>query len=340
MRARLERRTLAFAQPLPTAFGTLERRELIVLRLEAPDGAQGLGEAAPLTPYDGVELDDVEEQLGELPGLLREIGDARHPELLAAAAQRGLGPHAVSALDVALWDMAGRRAARPLAALLAPDPLAAVAVNATIAATAPDRAAELAAEAIVAGFRCLKLKVGKGDDGARLAAVRAATGPAAAIRLDANGAWSPPRAIGALRAMAGDVIELCEEPVHGVEGLRAVREALGGVPPIAMDETAAEPGAAASGATDAVCLKVAACGGVTGLLELARAARGAGSEVYLASTFDGPVGVAAGLHAAAALRVARPCGLATLALFAEPDPLPPHAGSIAVPAGPGLGVMV
>ena len=41
------------------------------------------------------------------------------------------------------------------------------------------------------------------------------------------------------------------------------------------------------------------------MLEDARAARAAGSSVYLASTFDGPLGIAAGVHAAAALRISR-----------------------------------
>jgi hypothetical protein len=44
------------------------------------------------------------------------------------------------------------------------------------------------------------------------------------------------------------------------------------------------------------------------------------------------------LHAAAVLRPARACGLATLALFADrEDPLPSRAGRIEVPAGSGLG---
>jgi L-alanine-DL-glutamate epimerase-like enolase superfamily enzyme len=64
--------------------------------------------------------------------------------------------------------------------------------------------------------------------------------------------------------------------------------------------------------------------------------------VYLASTLDGPLGVAAALHAAAALssRGALPhCGLATLGLFADlEDPLPPRRGAIALPDAPGLGV--
>jgi L-Ala-D/L-Glu epimerase len=183
----------------------------------------------------------------------------------------------------------------------------------------------------------VKVKVGVGDDAGRLAAVRAAVGPDVAIRIDANGAWTVEQAIAALGVLEPVGIELCEEPVHGIEALRAVREAAG--VPVAMDETARDPAAVGSGAADAVCLKVSALGGLSALVDAAALARGAGSDVYLASTLDGPAGVAAALHAAAALRVTRPCGLATLGLFADlDDPFPPRNGEIAVPHGPGLGV--
>jgi L-alanine-DL-glutamate epimerase-like enolase superfamily enzyme len=125
--------------------------------------------------------------------------------------------------------------------------------------------------------------------------------------------------------------------VHGVDELRRVRDE--STVPIAMDETAALPGALASGATDAVCLKVARCGGISGLLEAAATARAAGSEVYLASSYDGPAGIAAALHAAAVVEPERASGLATLGAFAGlDDPFAPVGGRIAVPAGPGLGV--
>jgi L-Ala-D/L-Glu epimerase len=64
-------------------------------------------------------------------------------------------------------------------------------------------------------------------------------------------------------------------------------------------------------------------------LEDARSARAAGADVYLASTFDGPRGIAAAVHAAAALRITRSCGLATGALRA-------HDGVIDVPMTAGL----
>src|SRR5205085_10107081 len=100
------------------------------------------------------------------------------------------------------------------------------------------------------------------------------------------------------------------------------------------------PGAVDSGAADCVCLKVAACGGVTRLWDAAGRARAAGSEVYVASTYDGPIGIAAGVHAAAALGPDIPaCGLATLSLFEGiEDPFPVREGRIEVPRGPGLGI--
>ena len=225
---------------------------------------------------------------------------AGHDDLLAAcAAERDL-PQALAAIDLALWDRAGRRAGRPVARLLAPGAAERVAVNATLSAADRAGAAAQAAAAAAAGFGCVKVKVGIGDDAGRVAAVRAAAGREVAIRVDANGAWSTAReALANLRALAGAGLEYAEEPVHGLDALAEVRAA--GVVRVAMDETAAEPGAVASGATDAVCLKIARCGGITGLLRDARAARAAGSAVYVASSFDGPLGIAAGVHAAAAL---------------------------------------
>ncbi|MGH2913713.1 MAG: hypothetical protein ACRDMX_01875, partial [Solirubrobacteraceae bacterium] len=61
-------------------------------------------------------------------------------------------------------------------------------------------------------------------------------------------------------------------------------------------------------------------------------------QVYLASTLDGPLGIAGALQAAAAIAPDRACGLATLALFAgRAAPIAPVRGAMAPAAGPGLG---
>jgi L-alanine-DL-glutamate epimerase-like enolase superfamily enzyme len=211
-----------------------------------------------------------------------------------------------------------------------------VAVSAAVDAVEPGAAADAAAAAAREGFRCVKVKVGAGDDAARVRAVRAAIGPDVALRLDANGAWSPQEAAGKLDALGPCAPELVEEPVHGLDALRDLRARRDAM--LAIDETAADPAALVAGVADAVCLKLSRCGGISGLLEAAAAARQAGSRVYLGSTYDGPVGIAASLHAAAALGPDFACGLATLGLFVGVDARPVSHGAIAVPGAPGLGV--
>ena len=342
MKLELRRRTLKLATPLLTSYGEVTERELLTVTLTDHDGLSGHGEAAPLEAYDGVSVAQAQAAL-----------ESYVPVLAAARAGQRSGaglvdecravadlPAAYAAVDLALWDLAGRRLGRPVAALLTDEPTAQVPVNATISALDRAGAAEQGAAAARAGFGCVKVKVGVGDDAGRVAAVRAAVGPAPALRLDANGAWSVAQAIAAIEALSPAGLELVEEPVHGLQATREVRERV--AVRVAIDETAAEHGALGAGVADAVCLKISRCGGIGGLLAAAALVRASGAEVYLSSTLDGPLGVAAALHAAAALGSRGPmphCGLATLALFADlEDPLPPRGGAIAVPLTGGLGV--
>ena len=314
-------RTERFPLRIKASWGELSEREILVVRLDHPDGTWGEGEAAPLEPYDGVSMSQVRAALDAYARVLKDI-EPTADVLEACRNERDL-PQALAAIDLALWDHASRRTQTPLNTLIDPRAVGAVPVNATISADDRAGAAAAAAEAARNGFRCVKVKVGVGDDAGRLAAVRAAVGPEVGIRVDANGAWgTPEHALANLRALEPVGLELCEEPVHGVEALRAVRA--GTKVPIAMDETH-DPG---SGAADAVCLKITR-GGITGVLHDAKAARAAGSDIYLASTFDGPRGIAASVHVAAALRVTRSCGLAT-------GDMPVHDGVIDVPLTPGL----
>lgn len=338
MDARVEPLTLRLRAPMRAAHGETTTREILLLRLEADDGVVGWGEAAPLESYDGVSVERCAAALERYVAVLRDGAAQDGGALLDACREADDLPQALAAVDLALWDAAGRREGRPVAALVSDDPLSAVPVNATIGAEDRAGAGEAACAARDAGFGCVKLKVGIGDDAGRVAAVRAVLGADVALRLDANGAWDADAAVAAIGALAPAGLELVEEPVHGIAALRAVRERV--ATRIAMDETCAEPGALASGAADAVCLKVGRAGGIGGLLAQAALVRTTGSEAYLASTLDGPLGIAAALHCAAALRIELPCGLATLDLF---DGLPALGlraldGAVAVPRGPGLGV--
>jgi o-succinylbenzoate synthase len=329
--------TLTFAEAMPTAWGTLKARELLLLRIRDGDGVVGWGEAGALEPYDGVSTQQVRAALEAYEPILRDGDDATGSEILARCRIVDDLPQALAAVDLALWDRAGNREGQPVADLLTDDPSGSVRVNATIPATDRAQAASQAARAVGEGYSCVKVKVGVGDDAGRVAAVRAAIGDDTELRLDANGAWEVDEAVRSIEALAPAGLELVEEPVHGVEQIRAVRDRV--AVRVAMDETAGQPGSLTAKVADAVCLKVSRCGGISALLAQAALVRATGADVYVSSTFDGPIGIAAAVHCAAALKPDGACGLGTLGLFAdELTVLPVHEGAIEVPDSPGLGV--
>jgi o-succinylbenzoate synthase len=215
-----------------------------------------------------------------------------------------------------------------------------VPVNATVPAVpAADVAGVLAR---FPGCTTAKVKVAQAgqrlaDDVARVAAVRAALGPAGRIRVDANGAWSVEEAVTALTALAPSGLEYAEQPCATVPELAAVRRALAGAVPVAADESvrrAADPARVAlAGAADLVVLKVAPMGGVRAALAVAASC---GLPVVVSSALDTSVGLAAGAALAAALpELPYACGLGTAGLLATDvtsAPLVPREG--AVPVGP------
>ena len=139
-------------------------------------------------------------------------------DVLARCAEATVLPQALAAIDLALWDLAGRRTREPVWRLLGARQAGPVAVNWTIAAADRSGAAHEAATARAAGYGTVKVKVAIGDDAGRLAAVRAFGGPDMAIRIDANGAWLPVEAEAALNVLEPVGIELCEEPVQRPRG--------------------------------------------------------------------------------------------------------------------------
>jgi L-Ala-D/L-Glu epimerase len=337
VRLELTQVTVPLRAPFAAGHGTVADRELLLVSLQAADGLTGHGEAAPLQSYDGVSLADVRAAVEDCAPVLAGYRDAAPiADVLARCAEATVLPQALAAIDLALWDLAGRRTREPVWRLLGAAQPPPVAVNWTIAAADRSTAAHEAATARAEGFGTVKVKVAIGDDAGRLAAVRAFGGPDLAIRIDANGAWLPAEAAAALNVLEPVGIELCEEPVSGLAAIQALRS-LTRVP-LALDESAADPEALNRPAADFICLKISRCGGISGLLDAAARARSAGYGIYLASTLDGPLGVAAALHAAAVIAPDRACGLATLGLFADhADPFPPARGEILPPDGPGLG---
>lgn len=354
-RAELIPYALPFAQPYVTARGALERREMILLRLHTDEGLVGLGEAVPLALRGGDDLRRVERRLGRASRRLTpaDISDfageaplqAAVDAFVHAAAGRRLPPPAAAALEMALFDLAGKAADLPLWGLLGADGAEPVRCNATLTAGSAEEVAASAAAWARRGFGSFKLKLGVGDDLRQVEAVREALGPEAPIRVDANASWSREDAIAILTRLEPLGIELAEQPTERLRDMAAV--AAQTEIPIAADESVANAKQAAravrAGACELATVKLAKTGGVGEIAAIAKHL-----PVYLSSALDGPVGIAAAAHACQAIYRERADpglahGLATQLLFADTvaaRECEPRDGALHLPGGPGLGVEI
>ena len=237
------------------------KTQAAVVVAELSDGHhRGRGECVPYARY-GETVDGVAETMAALTGEIARGLDR-------GALQEAMKPGAArSALDCAYWDLAAKRAGRPvheLASLPAPKPL----VTAyTISLAEPDIMAEHAAKA--AGRALLKVKLGSADDRARIVAVRRAA-PNAELIVDANEGWTAANLADNLAACAQAGVTLVEQPLpaDSDDVLSHIKRPL----PVCADESvharASLP--ALVGKYDAVNIKLDKTGGLTEALAMVK----------------------------------------------------------------------
>lgn len=349
--------------PLHTPFVTALRRatdlETTVVELIDDDGVRGFGEAPQVWRVTGESLAGAEACVsGPLADVVRgrsvhdlgDPGDLRDlARELGAAVVGNFG--AKAAVDVALHDLAARRAGVSLPVFLGASAGAGslrVPTDVTVSAGAADELGAGAAARTADGFRVLKLKVGTDaeHDVQCVSAVRAAA-PLARIRLDANQGWTPEEAIAVIRAIedAGLDVEFVEQPVdrEDLEGLAAVTAAVR--TPVMADEavfglrdlTAVIDRRAA----DLVNVKLAKCGGLGVARELLERARSAGLGTIVGSMMEGPIGVGAAASLVAAVGTSHISDL-DAAWWAASSPViggvTYDGGEVVLPDAPGLGI--
>ena len=246
MSLRLEAR--GFRLPLRAPLGTAHGRRVAVegLRLLLRDarGGFGLGEVTPLPDFGTETLEEAVQAVGSL--LIGPVPDAVEGVDGAFSAL----PHAPATragVEMAFLDLLARRRGVALARLLGAAAVRPVEVNALMGGEAALEVAREAKQAVAAGFRTLKLKVGSGPealDTARLQAVREAVGEAVRLRVDANGAWTEAEARIRLGPLLALRLEYAEQPVSpgDISALRRLRALL----PIAADESLGTEGAEAA----------------------------------------------------------------------------------------------
>jgi L-Ala-D/L-Glu epimerase len=325
--------------PLRDPFGISRRTTTVarnVLVRCSWNGLEGLGESAP-NAYYGESRESVLAWLPRLAEALPESPLAIRAAVDALEHTAHANPAARAGLELALWDLLGKRHGAPIWRLWGLEgrpPLSSF----TIGIDAPERMAEKATAA--AEFPLLKVKVGTPNDVANLRAVRDAR-PDARIQVDANGAWTAKEALAALGRLEPFGLELIEQPVRAddLDGLAQVARATH--LPVYADEGCVTAGDVprVSGRCDGIVVKLQKCGGLLRSLEQIHTARSHGLKVMLGCMIESSLGISA------AAQLAPLCDSLDLdgnLLLAE-DPFEGAAatgGQMELPAGPGLGARV
>jgi L-Ala-D/L-Glu epimerase len=248
--------------PIAGAF-TISRgakAEAVVVVAELSDGAfRGRGECVPYARYG----ETTEGVAAAVEAMREPIACGMDRERLQSAMAAGA---ARNALDCAFWDLAAKRAAQPVHALLGLAPPRAVTTAYTISLATPDAMAQAAASA--ADRVLLKIKLGGARDPERIAAVRRAA-PRAELIVDANEGWNEHDLAPNLAACAQAGVTLVEQPLPAGrdDALTRITRPL----PICADESVHATASLSTlvGKYDAINLKLDKTGGLTEALVMA-----------------------------------------------------------------------
>jgi D-galactarolactone cycloisomerase len=249
--------------------------------------------------------------------------------------------YALSAIEIALWDIAGKAASKPIAALLGGKPCALKAYASLLRYSEPSLVATAVERALGQGFEHIKLHEESLD---AVQAARQAAGASTWLTLDTNCPWSVPEAIERAHALEAFELAWLEEPVWPPEdhdGLACVRAAT--KIPIAAGENAMSVNELGrmfhAGSIDICQPSVIKFGGIAAVADAVALAK-AHSVEYIPHCFYFGPGFLASLHLAAAFAPDKPFEL----FFGDLEASPYHEavrakdGRLMVPTGPGLGI--
>jgi L-alanine-DL-glutamate epimerase-like enolase superfamily enzyme len=251
-RVEVRRLEIPLTRPYRLAFGPVTHYDTIIVDVLGADGERGYGEATLLTGYTDETIAGGYALAREVAGRLRGMGAAEACARMAALA--GRAPFVATAFHTAL-DMACRHPLLAPAATLRVPILGLL--QGTDAAEIRDAFDRLQAD----GYRTLKVKIGfdVDDDLRLLATIQGVVGGRAALRVDANQAYTAAQAVRFIRSADPAGIELFEQPcaagdwrAHAQAVTAAARTGL----PLMLDESIYALADIERAARDAACAYV------------------------------------------------------------------------------------
>ena len=327
----------------------------LLIVVHTDDGRYGLGEVSCTPQWSGEDHATAAHLIHKVVGPLLIGADPTDVNRLTAAIDKRLAnnPFTKAGIEMALWDLLGKKAGLPVYALLGGKVRERVDTKYSISGLSPEKAADIAVWAVQQGFTSMKVKVGLDPvaDVKRVKSVRAAVGASVRLGVDANGGWSVYDAVRCLREMEVCDIAFAEQPVpaNQIEALAYLRSRSS--VPILADESVNTPEDALQvlklGAADAISVYIGKSGGIAKARRIMAVAESGGVSCTIGSNLELGVGSAAMTHLALASReldtLKLPCDILTPFFYADDIVLgssPIRAGYAEASEGPGLGVDV
>ena len=343
--------------------GWIDQRATTLVKITTEDGLVGWGEGTAASIIDELLAPLV---IGGDPMQRAGLWERMFHALYNANIFVGLAGSALSAIDIALWDLTGKATGLPAHTLLGGKVRDRVAVYATglyyTEGEFPDRLLDEARSYVEQGFTGIKTKVGGltvEKDVRRVRALREAIGPDVHLMVDANEAYNATTAIRIGHKLADLDLMWFEEPVNAqdIEAYLQVKDAL----PMAIAggenlRTRFEfKDYLARRAYDIAQPDIMHCGGITEMARICSMANAYGIQVN-PHVWGSPIMIAATLHLTATLppcptaRNPQPYSQEPVMEFDRTpsairqqvcsEPFDQRDSHIQVPEGPGLGVEV
>ena len=337
-----DRYTIHPAVPFSIARGTTTSYDRIRVRLVDDAGIEGWGEAAPNAYYKETP-DSVLAALPRLEAVLarsRSVASLHDIDVLEEwmRVESPADASARAAVSAAAHDLLGKKLGQPLWRVFGLDPAMAPPSSFTIAISQSDRELMKRVED-ARRYPILKIKLGTDRDEWIVQTVRRSA-PTKILRVDANAAWSVPKAVAMTRALADLGVELIEQPLppDDIEGFREVTRQ--SPIPVFADESCrtATDLPRLDGAVHGINIKLSKCGGLAEARRMAIDARRRGLKVMLGCMIESSLGVTAAAHLAPLADYADLDGAALL----QDDPFVGASiqdGVIRLSDQPGLGVI-
>ena len=336
-----------------TAHGEHIVSPYVILQIHTDEGLIGLGEATVAPRWSGETSASCTAAIRDLvePALKGE--DPSDVNRLCGVMDEviKLNPFTKAAVEMALWDLAGKSAGKPLYQLLGGKVRQEIPMKMVVGAFDVPTSVALAEKFLQWGVQCLKVKVGldPGEDLERVRAVRALAGPDIRMSIDANCGWPPAVARRMLSLLEPLDILFAEQPSAPQFDDEAALIRTGTTIPIMADESVFTLHDAMQTAlrrsADIISVYPGKNGGIVQTLGISHVASAAGRRCHMGSNLELGIGTAAMLHVAASVEAidseTYPGDLLG-PLYHEGDMIetPLELGPVTarVPDGPGLGV--